>query len=266
MDLNLKNKTVVITGGTIGIGRATAVEFLREGANVAVFSRKKENVAQFVKEMSEEFSAEKVYGESADVTDEEQVKCFAENVNRHFGSIDIWINNAGIAINKPFMEFTKEDWDSINRINLEGVWNCARIAASYMREQESGVIINISSYASLIPHAGGAIYAATKAAVSSLTKTLAAELAPYGVRVVGIIPGMIRTNIAKENIAKFEAKYVRDISMKRLGVPEDLAKPIVFLCSDAAGYISGTDIEITGGKYAVQNSDWAWDVKKGIQL
>lgn len=266
MELNLKGKTVVITGGTSGIGRAVAVEFLREGANVAVFSRTRDRVERFIRDMTEKFGEKKVYGEVASVTNQEEVENFSKNVVEKYGTIDVWINNAGVAINKPFMEFSQEDWKYIQGINLEGVWTCTRVVAPYMKQQECGVIINISSYASLIPHAGGAIYAATKAAVSSLTKTLAAELAPYNIRVVGIIPGMIQTDIAKENILKFKDKYIKDISMKRLGEAADLAKPIVFLSSEAAGYITGTDIEITGGKYAVQNSDWAWEVKNGTYL
>ena len=128
-----------------------------------------------------------------------------------------------------------------------------------MMEQKSGVIINISSYASKIPHAEGAVYAASKAAVSSLTKTLAANLAPYNIRVMGIIPGMIQSDISEDSIKVNRASYVQNIAMKRLGVPEDLAKPIVFVCSDAASYMSGFDMEITGGKYAAQNTDWPWE-------
>ncbi len=262
MNLILKGKSVVITGGASGIGRSVAEEFLKEGANVAVFSRTDSKVKEFLAVMSERFGKGRVYGESLSVTDPLQVRNFAEHVIEKFGKIDIWVNNAGVAVNRPFMEFSREEWDYINSINLVGVWECSKIAAKYMIEQKQGVIINISSYAALIPHAGGAIYAATKAAVSSLTKTFAAELAPYGIRVVGIIPGMIRTAIAKENISKYEEKYLENISMKRLGEPKDLAKPIVFLASEAAGYITGTDVEITGGKYAVQNSDWPWEVKR----
>ncbi len=261
MDLKLSGKGVVITGGTKGIGKAIGEEFLREGARVAVFSRNPRRVEEFLEEMGGRYGRDRVFGRALDVSQEEAVEAFAREAAGQFGGIQVWVNNAGVAINKPFLEFTPEDWSYINEINLGGVWRCSRAAARQMMGQEGGVIINISSYAALIPHAGGAIYAATKAGVSSLTKTLAAELAPYNIRVVGIIPGMIETDIARENIGKYKENYVREISMKRLGRPEDLAKPAVFLASPAAGYITGTDIEITGGKYAVQNSDWAWEVK-----
>lgn len=261
MDLNLKGKTVVITGGATGIGKAAALEFLKEGANVAVFARRKEKVEAFIAEMSEQFSREQLYGESVDVSNYEQVSQFAKNVNEHFGSIDVWMNNAGVKIDKFFEDFTQDEWEYVTKVNLEGVWNGARAAVAYMKPQKSGVIINISSFASKIPHAGQGLYAAVKSAVSSLTKSMAGELAPYGIRVVGIVPGMIQTDIATD-IAQFYDKYVNDIAMRRLGQPEDLAKPIVFLSSDAASYITGTDIEISGGKFCIQNTPHSWAVMK----
>ncbi len=254
MDLELCGKVVIVTGGTAGIGKAAVKEFLREGAFCAVCGRNKEKIDAFVKEMPERYTL----AMQADVSDKLQMEKFAKTVFGKFGRIDVWVNNAGVDIKKSFMDYTDEDWDQIQGINLKGIWDCCRIAASYMIKQNSGVIINISSYASKIPHAGGAIYAASKAGVSSLTKTLAAELAPYHIRVVGIIPGMIKTGISEENIRENGKEYVQNIAMKRLGVPEDLSKPIVFLASEAAGYISGFDMEITGGKYAAQNTDWPW--------
>lgn len=261
MDLGLNGKVVVITGGAAGIGKATAKEFLREGAYVAVCGRRADKVKEFCEEMKN-LGYARVYGESLDVRSKDAVKEFAIHVFEKFGSIDVWMNNAGIAIDKPFMESTDEEWNKIIGTNLEAVWNCIRTAAPYMMKQEKGVFINISSYAAKIPSAGGAIYAAAKAGVSSLTKTLAAELAPYNIRVLGIIPGMINTEISKKNIKSNREKLISNISMKRLGEAEDLAKPIVFLSSDAAGYMSGFDVEITGGKFAAQNTDWPWEIKK----
>ena len=151
-----------------------------------------------------------------------------------------------------------EEWEQVNRINLDGVFWGTRIAAEHMIPQGSGVIINASSFAALIPHANGAVYAATKAGVSSLTKTAGASLAPYGIRVLGYIPGMILTGISEEFISEYQEKFVKDIPAGRIGRPEDLAKPVVFLSSDAAAYITACDIEITGGKFAVQDAAMAW--------
>lgn len=260
MDLHLKGKVAVISGGATGIGKAAALEYMKEGVLVAVFGRRLSVLEKFAAEAAQRGYS--VYYESVDAADKEQVRGFAEHVYQKFGRIDIWVNNAGIAIDKELMEFSDEDWELVKKVNLDGVYHGTRIAAGYMKKQNSGVIINASSYASLIPHANGVIYAATKAGVSSLTRSTGAALAPYGIRVVGYIPGMIQTGISEEFISKYHDKFVKDISSGRLGVPEDLAKPIVFLSSDAAGYITACDIQITGGKFAVQDCAMPWRMKK----
>ena len=131
-----------------------------------------------------------------------------------------------------------------------------------MKKSGGGVILNASSYARLIPHANSVIYAASKSAVSSLTRSTAAALAP-GIRVIAYIPGMIETEINAGIVADYREKFTKDISLKRLGKPEDLAKPLVFLSSECASFITGCDIEITGGKFAVQDCDMAWRFKNG---
>lgn len=259
MDLHLEGKVAVITGGATGIGKAIAEEYMKEGVQVAVFGRRLNVLEAFAAEAAQ--NGHTLYYESVDVTDTEQVKAFADRVYEKFGHIDIWVNNAGIAVNKDFCDFTQEDWDSITKINLEGVFQGIRIAAEYMKEQGSGVIFNASSFAALIPHANGAIYAATKAGVSSMTKTAGAALAPYGIRVIGYIPGMIVSEISQEFISEYREKFIKDIPAGRLGAPADLAKPIVFLSSDCAKYITACDIEITGGKFAVQDAAMAWRMK-----
>ena len=256
MDLHLNGKVAVITGGAAGIGKAAALEFIKEGVQVAIFGRRLEKLEEFAAECKEQGA--EIYYESVDVTDTKAVEAFAGHVWDKYGRLDIWVNNAGIAINKEFTEFTQEDYDAIMKIDLEGVFHGTQIAAKYMKEQKSGVILNASSFASLIPHANGVIYAAAKAGVSNMTRSTAAALAPWGIRVISYIPGMIMTAISQEFIAEYRDKFTKDISLGRLGVPEDLAKPLVFLCSDAASYISGCDIEITGGKFAVQDCAMSW--------
>lgn len=260
MELHLTGKTVVITGGATGIGRAAAVEFLHEGAHVAVLGRRNEPLMEFHKEMANE--GYEIYFESCDVTDTEAVRAYAQRVTQHFGSIDIWVNNAGIAIDKPFMQFTDEDWNKICSINLKSVFDCTQIAASHMMPRGTGVIINASSFCAKIPHANGVIYAATKAAVSNMTKSTAAALAPYGIRVLGYIPGMIVTPISESMISQYKDKFTKNIALGRLGHPEDLAKPIVFMSSDAAAYMTGIDLEISGGKFTAQDCEMAWHMKE----
>lgn len=259
MELHLIDRTVVITGGATGIGRAAAIEFLREGAHVAVLGRRIEPLRKLHSEMLK--LGYEIYYESCDVTDIKAVRAYAQNVKKHFGSIDVWINNAGVAIDKPFMKFTDSDWDEICAINLKSVFDCTQIAASYMIQNGGGVIINASSFCAKIPHANGVLYAATKAAVSNMTKSTAAALAPYGIRVLGYVPGMIVTPISESMIAKYKEKFTKDIALGRLGHPEDLAKPIVFLASDAASYITGIDLEISGGKFTSQDCAMAWRMK-----
>ena len=263
MDLNLTGKTVVITGGATGIGRAAAQEFLREGASVAVLGRRLEPLEEFAREMALEGFT--VYYESCDVTDPEKVEGYARRVREKFGSLDVWLNNAGVAVNKPFLDFTREDWEQICAINLRAVVECTQIAARLMKEQGSGVILNASSFCAKIPHANGVLYAATKAAVSNLTRSTAAALAPYGIRVVGYIPGMVVTPISEEMVAQYKEKFTKDIALGRLGRPEDLAKPLVFLASDAARYITGIDLEISGGKFTVQDCAMPWRFARGEQ-
>lgn len=256
MDLHLANKTVVITGGATGIGRAASMEFLREGANVAILGRRLEPLKAFHEEMRAQNYD--VYYESCDVTDPDGVRAYAQRVKERFGSVDVWINNAGISIDKDFLQFTDADWEKICAINLKAVFDCTQIAAACMVPQHSGVILNASSFCAKIPHANGVLYAATKAAVSSMTKSTAAALAPYGIRVLGYIPGMIVTPISENMISQYREKFTKDIALGRLGHPEDLAKPIVFMASDAASYMTGFDMEISGGKFTVQDCSMAW--------
>ena len=259
MDLHLQKKVVVITGGGTGIGKATARAFAQEGARVVICGRR----VPVLEQTQQAFRAEglEVAVRQLDVCDTQAMQAVADQIAGEYGGIDVWVNNAGIAISKPVMAFTEEDYETITRTNQRSVYEGCRIAGRIMMEQgRGGVIINASSYASKIPHASGAIYAATKAAVNSMTRTFAANLAPYGIRVVGFIPGMIVTEMAAEDIRRNEAHYVQNVALHRLGTPEDMAKPIVFLASDACGYITGVELEVSGGKYGVQNAQepWRW--------
>lgn len=258
MELNLKDKSVVITGGATGIGKACALEYLKEGAKVSICNRTQEKLDKAKAEFAE--LGYEIDAYQTDVGNVDELKAMAAAVVEKNGGIDVWVNNAGIDIHYKALDFPVEVYDQIMRTNVYAVFEGSRIAANYMKEAgNGGVIINIESYTVKIPHTEGSVYAASKAAVGSFTKSFAANLAPYGIRVVGIIPGMIETDIAREAIAVNRDLYTANIAMQRLGQPEDLAKPVVFLSSDCAAYISGVEIEIAGGKYAVQNSRYAWE-------
>ena len=255
MDLHLKDKVVVVTGGGTGIGRAIAEAFLREGAKVAVFGRREQPLADFL--AGAEASGGTAYIEVLDVTDRAGVAAFADRVKEKLGEIDVWVNNAGSDIHNRFLEYTEEEYDAIVDLNLKSLFFAAQVAGRHMKGR-GGVILNISSFAVGMPHANGVVYAATKAAVASITRSTAAALAPHGIRVVGIRPGMILTPLAAEQIKGEEDKYLQFIASKRFGTPEDIADPCVFLASDRASYVTGVDVEINGGKFAVQDCDLAW--------
>ena len=256
MDLHLTGKSIVITGGATGIGKAAALAFAREGAKVSICGRRAEKLQAAAEDAMQEGLHIDHY--VCDITDTDALAVLASQVAAKNGGIDVWVNNAGIAINRPFMEYTKEDYYQIMRTNLDAVFFGSQIAANYMKERGGGVILNASSYTALIPHSDGSVYGASKAAISNLTKSMAANLAPWNIRVIAYIPGMIVSEISTDSIQKNEQHYVSNIAMHRLGKPEDLAKTLVFLASDAAGYISGVDIEIAGGKYAVQDCERPW--------
>jgi NAD(P)-dependent dehydrogenase (short-subunit alcohol dehydrogenase family) len=256
MELNLKNKVVVVTGGARGIGKSIAEEFANEGSIVAVCDIQQEQLDSFLQKMKD--GGHTAYGECVDVTDNNAMEGFAARIVERYGRIDVWVNNAGVNRRNYFDNYSDEDWNFIVNVNLKAVFNCSKIAAKQMKTQNSGVIVNISSYTSIMPTATSSIYGLTKAAVVNFVQTSAAELAPYNIRVVGIAPGYTRTDIAATAIKLHEKKLIQEVALKRLAEPVDIAKPVVFLASDAAGYITGLTLPVTGGKYIVQNSDEPW--------
>ncbi len=255
-------RVAVITGGTAGIGKAIAIEFAKAGAHVHVCGRNEKRNAEFSAWCQDQ--GYDITCWTLDVTDRAGMQDMANKIVERDGALDVWINNAGVAINQKVLDFTDEDWDTTVNTNLRAVYEGSRIAARHMITLgRGGVIINASSYAALIPHSQGVLYAMTKAGVSNLTKSLAANFAPYGIRVFGYIPGMIQTEMSEDSIKENGEKYVENVALHRLGKPEDLSKLIVYLSSDEAGYFTGTDIEITGGKYCVQNASTPWEWAKG---
>ena len=253
MDLGLKGKVAVITGGGAGIGKATALEFAREGCAVAICGRTLDKMKDAKKEL--EALGCKVYIEVVDVSSIKELERFAENTYNTLGHIDFWINNAGIAFLKKIEDVMEEDWDKMMSINMKAVFFGSKIATKYMRMgNRGGVIINISSYASIIPNAARSVYAASKSAVNSLTKTFAAEYAPYGIRVISVLPSGTDTEMSR-----MLKNPVDNMALRRHATVEEIAKPIVFLTSEAAGYITGTMVDINGGKLAVQRPLSCWD-------
>jgi NAD(P)-dependent dehydrogenase (short-subunit alcohol dehydrogenase family) len=256
MDVNLRNKVAVVTGGTAGIGLATAELFAREGAMVAICSSTQTNVDKAVKEFVEK--GLKVYGERVDVSSRDEMFGFADRVEQQFGGIDVWVSNAGIMPEKKIIDTTEEVWQKAMDVNLKSVYYGALIAADKIRKRGGGVLINAASFASLMPSVGSGAYAATKAAIANMTRTLAGELAPFNIRVVGFIPGVIETPMTAGWIEKKGKALASQHALNRVGRVDEIANALLFLASDYASFITGTCMEITGGKFCVQNPADAW--------
>ncbi len=257
MDVNLRNKVAVVTGGTAGIGLATAELFAREGAMVAICSSTQTNVDKAVKAFAEK--GLKVYGERVDVSSREEMFGFADRVEQQFGGIDVWVSNAGIMPEKKIIDTTEEVWQKAMDVNLKSVYYGALIAADKIRKRGGGVLINAASFASLMPSVGSGAYAATKAAIANMTRTLAGELAPFNIRVVGFIPGVIETPMTAGWIEKKGKALASQHALNRVGRTDEIANALLFLASDYASFITGTCMEITGGKFCVQNPADAWN-------
>ncbi len=257
MEMSLTGKTVVITGGGTGIGKAAALEFLHEGCHVAVCGRRMEKLQQTQAEY--EALGYELMIRSVDVTDYGGLAAFANEVAETYGQIDVWVNNAGSNHIKSLMDYDVEEFRAMTDAILVSVFSGSKIAAEHMRRTGGGVILNASSFSAVIPNAGRAPYSACKAGVSSLTRTFAAELAKDNIRVVAYVPGMTATEISAKNIELNGPRLMRDIPMQRFGKAEDCAKLMVFLASDNAGYINGTQIEVAGAKLCVQNPLYSYE-------
>lgn len=257
MELNFRDKVVAITGGTSGIGEEVALAYAREGALVAVCGRSREKLDAISKRFSA--AGHRLLALPADVTKTAQLSAFAADVVSEYGRIDVWINNAGICIHLPFDELGEEDWYRVVDSNLKSVFFGSACAAAHMRKTGGGVIINTSSFTSILPTAGKAIYSATKAGVNTLTATLAIELAADRIRVVGIAPGYIATPLTEKNIEQNYQTLVNNIGLNRLGYSEDLVGAYLFLASEHAAYISGITLPVAGAKFSTQNPMWSWD-------
>ena len=256
MDVNLKDKVAVVTGGTTGIGYATAELFARNGARVAICSSRQSNVDKALETLTG--NGLEVHGEAVDVSSRQEIFAFADRVEQVFGGIDVWISNAGVFLQRKLIDTLEEEWQRTVDVNLKAVYYGGLIAADKLGKRGGGVLINAASFGALIPIVGSGAYAATKAAVVNMTGSLAGELAPLGIRVVGFIPGVIETPMTAEFIARKRAQLAGQAALNRLGATDEIAKVLLFLASDCASYISGTCVEITGGKFCVQNPADAW--------
>jgi 3-oxoacyl-[acyl-carrier protein] reductase len=249
--LGLKGKSALITGASRGIGRAIALRFAEEGCEVAVNyvdERERDNAAE-ADDVAEQICAlgRQAICVEADVTDLEAVEGMAEYVIERLGKLDILINNAGITRDRTLKKLAKEDWDRVIEVNLTGAFHCARAVIEHMRERRSGRIISISSVVAQMGNIGQTNYAASKAGLIGLTKSLAREVARRGITVNAVAPGFIDTEMTQAMPDEIREQVIATIPMGRTGTPEDVANAALFLASEAASYITGQVLSVNGG-------------------
>lgn len=235
---HFENKTVVITGGTSGIGKAAAEKFLSAGANVAVWDWAEPNPKS-------EISNPKFF--KVNVANLAEVEYATSETIKHFKQIHVLINNAGITRDASLQKMTSEQWQQVLDVNLTGVFNCCKAISPLMIQNNYGRIINTSSIVGLYGNYGQANYAATKAGVIAFSKTLARELGKHNITVNAVAPGFIATDMIKTIPEKVIAMMTEKVPLKKLGTPKDVANLYAFLASDEAQFISGAVVSVDGG-------------------
>lgn len=242
----LKGKIAMITGAGRGIGKAIALKLADLGASIALnYRTHNEDIDSLAKEIEDKNV--KVLLVQGDVSDFDQCSDMVKKVNDELGRIDILVNNAGITKDGLLMRMKEEDFDKVIDINLKGTFNCIKHVTPIMMKQREGRIINLSSVIGLVGNAGQANYAASKAGIIGLTKSVAKEIGSRGVTVNAIAPGFIKTDMTEVLSDKVKASIQDNIPLRRLGEAEDVAELVAFLSSDKAGYITGQVINVDGG-------------------
>lgn len=240
--MEIKNKNVFITGSTRGIGHAIALEFAKRGANVIINGRSaisKETLADFTA-----FGVQAI-GVSGDISSLDDAKRMVQEATDQLGSIDILVNNAGITKDGLSLKMKEEDFESVLKINVTGAFNMTQAVLKPMTRARQGAIINISSVVGLIGNAGQANYAASKAGLIGLTKSIAREVAARNIRVNAVAPGFIESDMTAVLSDKIKESMLNQIPMKHFGSPEDVAKTVLFLAEQE--YITGQVLTIDGG-------------------
>ncbi|MBF1362587.1 MAG: 3-oxoacyl-[acyl-carrier-protein] reductase [Megasphaera micronuciformis] len=242
----LENKGAVVTGGSRGIGRAVAEALAAEGATVAVIYAGNIKAAEDTVRTIEEAGG-KAFAVQCDVADEAAVTDMVKMVHEKLGTIDVFVNNAGITRDGLLMRMKREDWDAVLSTNLTGVYNCTKAVTKIMMKQRSGSIINMTSVVGETGNAGQANYAAAKAGVIGFTKSVAKELASRNIRVNAVAPGCIDTDMTAVLSDAVKEEMIKSIPLGRTAAPEEVAQAVVFLASQKAGYITGQTLNVDGG-------------------
>jgi 3-oxoacyl-[acyl-carrier protein] reductase len=242
----LTGQTAVITGGAQGLGLAIAERFVAEGARVVLGDVNLEETQVVAKQLGGDDVAVAV---RCDVTQSSDVETLLQTAVDRFGGLDIMVNNAGITRDATMRKMTEEQFDQVINVHLKGTWNGTRLAAAIMRENKKGSIINMSSVSGKVGMIGQTNYSAAKAGIVGMTKAAAKELAYLGVRVNAIAPGLIRSAMTEAMPQRIWDSKVAEVPLGRAGEPSEVASVALFLASDLSSYMTGTVMEITGGRH-----------------
>ncbi len=243
--MRLESKVVLVTGGTRGIGFQIAQTFAKEGATVAFCGTNEAKIKEVEAQL--QASGAKALGVKTDVSDAKSVDDLVGKVLDKFGRVDILVNNAGITRDTLLLRMKESDWEDVLAVNLKGAFLCAKAVARGMIKQRAGRIINVSSVIGLVGNAGQANYAASKAGLIGLTKSLSKELGSRGITVNALAPGFIETDMTGKLPQELRDKWLGEIPLGSFGQPADVAEAAVFLASEAARYITGQVLQVDGG-------------------
>ncbi|WP_308638780.1 SDR family NAD(P)-dependent oxidoreductase [Paenibacillus silvisoli] len=262
MIIDLNGKVAIVTGAGRGIGRHIALTLAKEGV-IAIGT---DNRQELLDDLALEFAEQQLAGAQflCDVRDAERIAEVVKEVQSRFGRVDILVNNAGVASGGTVETLKEEIWDANMDINLKGTFLMCQAVVPYMKAQRSGRILNAASFAAIVPAYGSAAYASSKAAVKQFTRVLAGELGPYDITVNCYSPGMIPTDMnsyAKQPEER-QQRLLDTLTLRRWGNKDDIASLICFLASDLAGYITGTMIDISGGKLTTQIPGMAYEAAR----
>jgi NAD(P)-dependent dehydrogenase (short-subunit alcohol dehydrogenase family) len=245
---SLAGRTALVTGGYRGLGLAFSRGLAQAGADVVIGARDGTASREAAATIAEE-TGRTVVGIDLDVTDRESVQGGIDAALEATGRLDVVVNNAGVCYHRPALEVEEDEWRSVFDINVDGLWSLSQAAARHFREVGGGTIVNIGSISAQIVNRPQwqPAYNASKAAVHQLTKSLAAEWAPLGIRVNAVAPGYVKTEMAPVDRPEFKARWIDDAPMQRFATPEEIAPTVVFLASDASSFMTGSVVVIDGG-------------------